>query len=115
MHRDRIHLESQRQYDPLSDSELRERVAETLRTDEASAAKIIAIYRKNQPKQSNLDIYLILASDASTRAAAITQAERKSALGKAPVYISVRLALARARWTSAVNAHDGYSFRVRQR
>ena len=78
---------TQQQYDPLTDAELRERVAETLRTDEAKAEQVIAVYKKNQPKQSNLDIYLILASDASTRAAAITQAERKAALGKAPVYM----------------------------
>jgi len=78
---------TQQQYDPLTDADLRERVAETLRVDEAAAEKVIAVYKKNQPKQSNLDIYLILASDASTRAAAITQAERKSALGKAPVYM----------------------------
>ena len=78
---------TQQQYDPLTDAELRERVAETLRTDETTADKVIAVYKKNQPKQSNLDIFLILASDASTRAAAITQAERKAALGKAPVYM----------------------------
>jgi para-nitrobenzyl esterase len=78
---------TQQQYDPLTDAELRERVAETLRTDDAAAANVIAVYKKNQPKQSNLDIYLILASDASTRAAAITQAERKVALGNAPVYM----------------------------
>jgi para-nitrobenzyl esterase len=78
---------TQQQYDLLTDAELRERVAETLRVDEPAAEKIIAVYKKNQPKQSNLDIYLILASDATTRAAAITQAERKAALGKAPVYM----------------------------
>ena len=78
---------TQQQYDPLTDAELRERVAETLRVDEPAVEQIIAVYKKNQPKQSNLDIYLILASDASTRAAAITQAERKAALGKAPVYM----------------------------
>ena len=78
---------TQQQYDPLTDAELRERVAETLRSDEATADKVIAVYKKTQPKQSNLDIFLILASDASTRAAAITQAERKSALNQAPVYM----------------------------
>src|SRR5260370_30107706 len=71
---------TQQQYDPLTDAELRERVAETLRVDEPAVEQIIAVYKKNQPKQSNLDIYLILASDATTRAAAITQAERKAAL-----------------------------------
>jgi para-nitrobenzyl esterase len=74
------------QYDPLSDAELRERLAESLRTSEDDAAKVIAAYKKNQPSQSNLDIYLIALSDAQTRTPAIQQAERKSAL-KAPVYM----------------------------
>jgi para-nitrobenzyl esterase len=78
---------TQQQYDPLTDAELRERVAETLRVEEAAADRVIAVYKQSQPQQSNLDIFLILASDASTRAAAITQAERKAALGKAPVYM----------------------------
>ena len=78
---------TQQQYDPLTDAELRERTVETLRVDEPTAERIIAVYKKNQPRQSNLDIYLILASDASTRADAITQAERKASLGKAPVYM----------------------------
>lgn len=77
----------QQLYDPLTDAELRERLAETLRIDEAAAEKVIAVYKKNQPKQSNLDIYLIAGSDASTRAAAITQAERKAALNRAPVFM----------------------------
>jgi para-nitrobenzyl esterase len=74
------------QYDPLTDADLRERVAETLRTSEDEAARVIAVYKKNQPSQSNLDIFLILASDASTRTAAITQGERKS-VHKAPTYM----------------------------
>jgi para-nitrobenzyl esterase len=78
---------TQQQYDPLTDVDLRERVGEALRVDEAAAEKVIAVYKKNQPKQTNLDIFLILASDATTRAAAITQAERKAALNKAPVYM----------------------------
>jgi para-nitrobenzyl esterase len=78
---------TQQQYDPLSDAELRERVAESLRVKEDVAQKVIEVYKKAQPTQSNLDIFLILTSDATTRAAAITQAERKAALGKAPVYM----------------------------
>ncbi len=74
-------------YDPLDDNELRENVAQALRVSPEAADKVIAVYKKNQPNQSNLDIFLILTSDASTRAAAITQAERKAALNKAPVYM----------------------------
>jgi para-nitrobenzyl esterase len=78
---------TQQQYDPLNDAELRERVAETLRIKEDVAQTVISAYKKAQPTQSNLDIYLIVASDAQTRTPAIQQAERKSALGKAPVYM----------------------------
>jgi para-nitrobenzyl esterase len=78
---------TQQQYDPLTDDELREQVAERLRVAPAAAEKVIAVYKKNQPKQSNLDIFLILTSDATTRDAAITQAERRAALKQGPVYM----------------------------
>jgi para-nitrobenzyl esterase len=74
-------------YDPLDDDELREQVARSLRVDQDAAAKVISVYKKNQPNQSNLDIFLILTSDAGARTAAITQAERKAALNRAPVYM----------------------------
>jgi para-nitrobenzyl esterase len=74
-------------YDPLSDEELAEDVAANLRCDQAAASRVIAVYKKNSPQLSNLDVYLILTSDAGARSAAITQAERKAALGKAPVYM----------------------------
>jgi para-nitrobenzyl esterase len=74
-------------YDPLSDAELREDVMRTLRADEASADRVIGVYRKNRPKASNLDIYLILSSDASNfRTGTDTEAERKAAQGKGNVY-----------------------------
>lgn len=78
---------ARQQYDPLDESALRERVKQTLRTDDASADRVIAIYRKNRPKASNLDLFLILGSDAADqRVNGAALAERKSALGKAPVY-----------------------------
>ncbi len=74
-------------YDPLTDAELREDVMRVLRTDGAGADRAIAVYRANRPKASNLDLYLILASDASNfRTGTDTQAEMKSALQGAPVY-----------------------------
>ncbi|MEQ1885782.1 MAG: carboxylesterase family protein [Bryobacteraceae bacterium] len=74
-------------YDPLDDAGLRARVKQTLRTDDASANRIIAVYKKNRPKASNLDIYLILATDASNfRTGTDIEAERKAAQAKAAVY-----------------------------
>lgn len=74
-------------YDPLSDAELREDVMRALRADEASANRVIALYKKNRPRASNLDLYLILSSDASNfRTGTDTEAERKAAQGRAPVY-----------------------------
>jgi len=74
-------------YDPLDNAALRDRVKQSLRVDQEAADRVINVYRKNRPKVSNLDLYLILASDASNfRTGTDTEAERKAALGKAPVY-----------------------------
>jgi para-nitrobenzyl esterase len=74
-------------YDPLSDAELREDVMRVLRTNASGADRAIAVYRSHRPKASNLDLYLILASDASTfRTGTDTQAEMKAAQRGAAVY-----------------------------
>ena len=74
---------------PVDDAALRERIRKTLRSaDDAQIDRVIAIYRKDRPKASNLDLALILETDASPfRSGTETQAERKAALGKAPVYV----------------------------
>ena len=74
---------------PADDAALRERVKRTLRTaDDARADQIVATYRKGRPTASNLDLALIIETDASQfRSGTDTQAERKAALGKAPVYM----------------------------
>lgn len=74
-------------YEPLTDEELQERVQEELRVDRDTAGRIIATYRKGRPRASNLDLYLVIASDNWTRATHITVAERKAAQGAAPVYM----------------------------
>src|SRR5260370_39905096 len=43
---------TQQQYDPLTDAELRERVAETLRVDEPAGEQSVPAYKENQPKQT---------------------------------------------------------------
>jgi para-nitrobenzyl esterase len=73
---------------PADEAALRDRVKRSLRTDDAQAEKLVAIYRQGRPKASNLDLALIIETDASQfRSGTDTEAERKAALGKAPVYM----------------------------
>jgi para-nitrobenzyl esterase len=73
---------------PADDAALRDRLKRTLRADDAQVDKVIAIYRKGRPKASNLDLALIIETDASQfRSGTDTEAERKAALGKAAVYM----------------------------
>jgi len=73
---------------PADIAALRERVKRTLATDDAQADRLIAIYRKGRPSASHLDLALIIETDASQfRSGTDLQAERKAALGNAPVYV----------------------------
>ena len=74
-------------YEPLTDSALRERVKTDLKLDDAAAEKLIAVYRHGRPKAGNLDLYLVLSTDVSNfRTGTDTIAERKAGLAAAPVY-----------------------------
>ena len=74
-------------YDNLTDAELRADVARELRTTVARAADVIALYKGGRPQASNLDIWLILESDAAGyRTGTDTQAIRKARQGAADVY-----------------------------
>ncbi|HEV8146513.1 MAG TPA: carboxylesterase/lipase family protein [Bryobacteraceae bacterium] len=53
----------------------------------AKADEIYAMYRKSAPKKSPFLIQAQIATDSGFRRSAITQAERKAALGKAPAYM----------------------------
>jgi len=76
-------------YTPPDAAGLRTRVKKAVGIDDdGEADRIIAIYKKGRPQASNLDLALIIESDASNfRIGTDTQAERKAALGKAPVYM----------------------------
>jgi para-nitrobenzyl esterase len=75
------------QYDPLDDATLLKFAQRVLRTDPAQAQQVLSVYRAGRPSASNLDLYLILATDVSGfRVESDTQAERKAARGPAPVY-----------------------------
>jgi para-nitrobenzyl esterase len=66
---------------------LRDDVAQVLRSDVGAAQRVIDVYKKNRPRDSNLDLYLLIATDASAfRTGTDTQADRKAAQNKAPVY-----------------------------
>ena len=53
---------------------------------EGKGGEIYALYRKHNPKKSPFLIQAQVLTDAGGRRSAITQAERKAALGKAPAY-----------------------------
>jgi para-nitrobenzyl esterase len=77
----------QQHYDPLDDATLLVYAQRALESDEATAREVVAVYREGRPEASNLDLYLILASDLSGfRIGTDTQAERKAEQGEAPVY-----------------------------
>jgi para-nitrobenzyl esterase len=74
-------------FDPLDDAALHAKVKEAAKLDDAAADRLIGVYKKNRPKASNLDVYLILATDVSNfRTGTDTEAERKAMAAKAPVY-----------------------------
>jgi len=74
-------------YDELDDAALHDRVKQNLRSDDATADRVIAVYKKSRPKASNLDLYLILASaNSNFKMGPDLEADRKAAQAKAPVY-----------------------------
>jgi para-nitrobenzyl esterase len=72
--------------DPIDDADLLKRVKQTTRADDAAAANLIAVYKKGRPSKSNVEVFQIIASDATFSRAVHTEADRKVAQGKAPVY-----------------------------
>jgi len=72
--------------DPIDDADLHKRVKQTTRADDATVDNLIAIYKKGRPHKSNVEIYQIIASDATFSGSVRTEADRKVAQGKAPVY-----------------------------
>ena len=78
---------AQQQYDPMDDATLRANLVQTLRVNAAGADKVAAMYKKNRLMASNLDVFLLAATDASNfRTGTDTEALRKAELGKGAVY-----------------------------
>ena len=85
--------------DEIEDADLLTRVKQVTRSDEAAAKEIIDLYRHSRPKVSNVELYQVIASDATFRPGVVTEAERKAEQGKAPTYMYY------FRWQSPV--HEG--------
>jgi para-nitrobenzyl esterase len=68
----------------LNDADMRKRVSDVL-GDRASA--MVDLYQKLNPGSSPSDIYFLIASDARYGAPTMIAAQRRAALGKAPVYL----------------------------
>ncbi len=73
--------------DPIPESALLPRLKQTLHATDEQAQALIDAYRKDQPGISPIDIAIEVASDMFAWKNAVTQAERKAALGAAPVYM----------------------------
>lgn len=72
--------------DPIDDADLHKRVKQATRADDATVDHLIALYKKERPKKSNVEIFQIISTDAGFSAAVRTEADRKAEQGKAPVY-----------------------------
>ena len=73
--------------EPLDDAALHTRVKGYTHTDDAGADSLIALYRGKNAGAANVLIYQLIASDYWMRWGVLLQAERKAALGRAPVYV----------------------------
>jgi para-nitrobenzyl esterase len=73
---------------PADRAALRARIMRTLRLDEASARTLVDTYTVRRSHANLLDLALIMETDASGfRTGVDRQAERKSEMGQAPVYV----------------------------
>lgn len=75
------------QLDPIDEAAARTRVKQAFHASDADTDKIIAAYKSVDPGISGIDLALESASDAFAWTNALTAAERKTALGKAPAYM----------------------------
>jgi len=74
--------------EPSDDESLRTRVQQIVPMSDADARRMIALYRSHRPGQSPGDLAAVIAGDNSVlRLASYTIAERKTAQGRAPVYL----------------------------
>ncbi|HEY6457002.1 MAG TPA: carboxylesterase family protein [Steroidobacteraceae bacterium] len=73
--------------EPMDDATFHAKVKQLLRSaSDADVDRVIAAYRRGRPDRANTDLYLIMASDATFRAAVLLEAERKAEQTQSPVY-----------------------------
>lgn len=75
------------QLDAIDEATARQRIQQQFHVGDADADKIVAAYKKVDPEISGIDLYLESASDSFAWTNALKAAERKAALGKAPVFM----------------------------
>jgi para-nitrobenzyl esterase len=74
--------------DEIDDLALHQKVKQIAASaDDSQLDRLIAAYRQGRPNITNTDLFLTLASDASFRKSVLTEAENKSAIAGAPVYL----------------------------
>ena len=73
--------------DPLSEAELLAHVSSYCRTDDATAQRLVALYREEHPSRDNVFLYQLISSEYWMRTEVLEQAARKAGQGRAPVYV----------------------------
>ena len=73
--------------DPINDTELLQRVSRFTGAATKDAAGLIAVYRRNRPQASAVELYQFISTDYWIGVDTQLQAERKSILGRAPAYL----------------------------
>jgi para-nitrobenzyl esterase len=82
-----FHLDPLELAKTLTEDSLRERVMRYVGISRDQAAALIALFAKNRPGAPLIDLYVAISSSFSSRTSALTVAERKSALQRAPVFL----------------------------
>ena len=73
--------------DPLNEDELHAHVKSYCNVDDTTAHQLVALYRQEHPSRDNVFLYQLISSEYWMRTTVLTQAERKTALGRAPAYV----------------------------
>lgn len=73
--------------EPIGETELHQRLWETLDADERQIPDLVETYRAGRPDASDVELYQIIASDHTFRRGVQRQAELKSAQEGAPAYL----------------------------
>ena len=72
---------------PLDDDALLHQVGDYVHADEATASRLIDLFREENPGRDNTWIFQLISTDWWMRDQVLTQAERKAAQGRAPAYV----------------------------